>query len=202
MVQLVNDRRASLETLCETGLLGQRTCSESDYQSWRRIAVSVRETLLRGDYAGHEALFSKVLSWLGDWVEPLHEIGAIAHAVAAGKAKSQADPKLDRDDLRYPAEVYFWQGGWDPSGVVYNEITGNLAAYIAEGYQLFKQGLKDGAIDPAKVSTALKRAEDRDPPKQLPVWAKWAIGVPLVAGTLALGTWIYATIRGAGRPTQ
>ena len=203
MAELVNSFRHTLTTLCRTGLLGQRACTEADYQAWRRVAVSVRATLMQAvDYAGQGDLYSKVSGWLIDWIKPVDEIGAVQHAMASGFARTQADPSRESDVLVFPPSVHFWDGEYNPTGFTYNEVTQSLAAYIEEGYELYKEAAKLGIVDDSKVATDLERAETRPPPKSTPAWVKWVVGIPLVAGTVALAAWTYATVVGAGRRVE
>ncbi len=192
-MSLVNDLNYSLETPCKEGILG-RLCREDDYKSWRRVAVSIRKTVLAGDYSDQPAVYGDVMSWLGEWVQPVAECGVLKWAPAAGAARQEADPDIKCG--RFPRTLRFWKGEYDPRGPTYNEQTRLMIGYIKNGWSLVKKAIDEGAIDEDDISTELERAEVRPEEVKLPRWARYTLGGAIVAGVSIFVVWAIGTIKG------
>lgn len=191
MSQLVNDKGNSLSSPCRTSIWG-RMCTESDYKSWRKIAVALRWTLMNAEWAeASGALYEESIGWLKEWVD-LSEAGGVKEMVVALAAVLRdADPVLPGGDL-FPADLSWWQGtiGVGTEGVIYTQQTDALLNYIRKGNAIYDDALSKKIIKVKKAE--LERAEERPAPTA--DWIKWGIGGAAILSVLGFGVWAYAEI--------
>ena len=197
-MSLVNDLNHSLEAPCPVNIWGRR-CREKDYKSWRKIAVSIRSTLLAGDYSDAPDIWAQAMLWLGEWVLSVSECGIVPHLKAIDGARTESDPDME-SCARFPPSLPFWKATYTPEDPIvftsglYMEETDRLITYIREGLRIMKSALSEGAVAEDDKGTDLDRAEQRET-VDLPKWAKYGIGTFVIVGVATFTVWAISVLR-------
>lgn len=199
---LVNSRGHTLESPCERGVFG-RICTTKDYDAWRRVAVDLRGALLTGRILPvDEALGDEKNKWLQDWVSMEIADDSLRYSIGWGLSLRQEDPDIDTDNgARFPSDPSVWMGEYSPTEIVtYTELTEDLVSYIKDGWRIYQRARAKKIV--MITGPYLRGAEGRAE-EEPPSWIKPVVTVGIIAGTIAFATWIYTSIRGAGRqPTK
>ncbi len=197
-MSIVNDLNHSIESPCPVNVFGRR-CREKDYQSWRKIAVSIRSTLLAGDYSGEPSVYGEAMLWLGEWTLSVTKCGMVPHLKAIDGARTEADPDM-KSCARFPPSLPFWKATYTPEDPIiftsglYIEETDLLITYIREGLRILKSALASGAVDEDDKGTDLERAEQREE-VALPRWAKYGLSALVFTGVAVFSVWAYSILR-------
>jgi hypothetical protein len=157
-----NDLGRPLSAPCELGVWGKK-CSEEQYKSWRRIAVGLRRTILMGNWSapGSQELYKEALAWLRKWIDPSEIDSVVLLGIEMKAVSHEADPSLEKGP-RFPADLGFWQGAYNPvEGWTYVEKTTALAQYIAMGKVTYEKGVRAGVI--VAKDTEIVHAEQSKP---------------------------------------
>lgn len=191
MTELVNDLGRPISSPCPVGIFGD-LCREIDYQSWRKLSIMFRRCLLDADWSksGTKDLHAVSLSWLKSWIDPADIDSPVTLGLEIHKSITESDPDV-KEGARFPPDLSWWMGGYDPSGIVYNDKTKELVTYIKSGKKIFDRAHKLGIITP-KCLEEVEISEDTD------VTAiQWIKPVAYIAGgmgILAFGVWAYSQI--------
>lgn len=187
MTALVNDMGRTLSSPCTVTVFG-RTCDEQNYRSWRRLAVLMRRALLEGNWSkpGTGNVHVEMVAWLKLWIDTSEADGPAELAIELGRTLKLADPEVTNTG-RFPADLAWYEGGYSPGGVIYNDKTLALVHYLKQGKQVYEDAIKLGVItkEDKRIS---------DPPASPTQW------LPVVGYALATGgvigfiVWAYSTI--------
>lgn len=181
MSTLVNDLRYTLDVPCKRGVFGME-CTAEDYESWRRVAVALRQTIAVNVLIGAFPVdrVRAITSWLMAWVDKDAPIGLVQEALALQRSVREGDP-----DLKFPRKVFgmstpvdVYAGRFPPRAPTEISVSGAfgmpistgptavtkaLVNYIKEGYPYVKKAVDAGTLPEEKVAGELELAEGRDP---------------------------------------
>ncbi len=199
---LTNDLNFTLSNPCPRGgwLGAQHDCRAKDYRSWRKILIGLRQSLISARCLDTSSEFDiAVCGWLHAYADlELLRPHPTSYGLAMIRVMSQADPTLQfpiwaglRMDTAalYPAdpsiEFHWTSGEGSPAGANYSEITMSLVRFIAEGWELFQQGVDDGEV-PVQSSEVTRASRRPAPVNWFPV-ALVGIGITSFIGLVAYG---------------
>lgn len=213
-MRVVNDLGHTLDVPCDRGIFGWK-CTNADYQSWRRMAVAIRRTVvqtyLKGGFGSRaKAVSAWLTSWLSDGGAMGSEIagkyGTLAYVQGVARSLKEADPDLtfkrELWGMGTPIESYAGrfppdapveiQWGVDPRNWVgATGATLALRDYVREGQAFVDEALDEGTLDESDLSGEHQRGDTREP--QVVNWIPLAVagvgifgGVVLVAWTISL----------------
>lgn len=193
MSELVNDLGRPISAPCPSGIFGE-TCREEDYRSWRKLAVMIRQCILEANWSepGTKDLHATVLSWLKNWIDGSQIDSPVSLAAEMIRSQKDADPEVPEGG-RFPTDLSWYSGEYDPSGPIFNNKTRELIVYIKTGKNIFDRARKAGAISKdSSCAHEIEISEDLEP--SAGAWIKPVVYVAGGLGIVGFAVWAYTEI--------
>lgn len=190
MAELVNDLLRPLSAPCRAGWLGP-ACDEANYRSWRRVAVGLRQTLLRGEWSrAPNELHERALLWLKKWIDPSRAESPVTFALDTAAAMNEPDPLVPETE-RFPRDLKWYQGEYQgESQWTYKKETDALVAYLKIGQEIYGEATRARVI--TQKATELEQAEISEPGSR--DWKPWLIRGGVVIGVIGFGVWAFTSV--------